>query len=144
MTRCSAVTRRGRRCKQKCCGPFKTCYTHSDDCPICLQKLGSGEVVDLPCGHYFHTECISKWGEHDHRCPTCRADIIKPKTLRIRRDVSAQVLGYEYIVQRVRDLYQHYSFTNTELHVSIHDERLFFRDAHTGEIIGCLFYNMDT
>jgi hypothetical protein len=40
-----------------------------DDCPICLN-----EKIDcvLPCGHYFHSRCISKWKCQQNTCPLCK------------------------------------------------------------------------
>lgn len=43
-------------------------------CAICLQTLQEGGMVrHLPCGHIFHSNCITKWflKKHD-TCPVCR------------------------------------------------------------------------
>jgi E3 ubiquitin-protein ligase RNF115/126 len=35
----------------------------------------SEEVKQLPCKHYFHTECINKWLQQRDACPLCNAGI---------------------------------------------------------------------
>lgn len=46
----------------------------SGACTICLEDFGAGEKVGrMPCAHYFHKECISKWlVEECNSCPLCR------------------------------------------------------------------------
>ena len=50
-------------------------HTHPvDDCLICYDPLGSPEpVTQLPCGHYFHTQCVDQLRHFSSRCPTCKA-----------------------------------------------------------------------
>jgi hypothetical protein len=44
-------------------------------CNICLEV--NNDSVVLPCGHFFHEECISKWLlEKSISCPTCRKDVL--------------------------------------------------------------------
>ena len=48
-----------------------------DMCPICMDKLTDKEVVELPCKHNFHKECIlnmvmSKEIDSELKCPICR------------------------------------------------------------------------
>jgi hypothetical protein len=33
----------------------------NDDCVICLNNLISSVCVSLPCGHYYHNNCITEW-----------------------------------------------------------------------------------
>ena len=60
---------------------LKTCkFTKSDDeevvCPICLEEFNENEtVIELSCKHTFHKDCIKKWFENNHSCPTCRKKI---------------------------------------------------------------------
>ncbi|OQS06648.1 hypothetical protein THRCLA_01318 [Thraustotheca clavata] len=47
------------------------------DCVICTNPQlvpGVGRVVELPCGHSFHTECIFDWFRRQTTCPLCRAN----------------------------------------------------------------------
>uniref|UniRef100_A0A7S1PGL7 RING-type domain-containing protein n=1 Tax=Percolomonas cosmopolitus TaxID=63605 RepID=A0A7S1PGL7_9EUKA len=52
-----------------------TFMTHhaTDGCTICLSDFECGECVTaLPCGHYFHTQCVGSWIDEHNTCPTCR------------------------------------------------------------------------
>ena len=52
------------------------------ECTICMDETPLGtQVTVLPCGHWFHGECIRLWlGEHD-TCPHCRQGIMpKPNS----------------------------------------------------------------
>lgn len=56
-------------------------YDPSDkdtSCVVCLEEFSSRDkqIKQLPCRHLFHRKCISKWLDHDLRCPTCRTDIL--------------------------------------------------------------------
>ena len=50
----------------------------SISCVICLEKISKeekgseGVVLQMPCLHMFHEECIRKWLKTSHYCPTCR------------------------------------------------------------------------
>ena len=47
-----------------------------DGCAICLNDYEVGvEVMQLPCRHEFHSECISKWLRTSRDCPFCRRDV---------------------------------------------------------------------
>lgn len=59
------------------------------DCSICMDEAEVGSIVtELPCGHWFHHDCIKAWlGEHD-TCPHCRQGIMprdEPNTSRPRQ-----------------------------------------------------------
>ena len=46
-----------------------------EGCIICHDFFKDQEVlVRLPCGHYFHADCISRWLKSNTTCPTCRFD----------------------------------------------------------------------
>ena len=49
----------------------------NSDCPICLESLSTKEaenqVIQLPCGHQGHEDCLSSWISLKHICPTCRS-----------------------------------------------------------------------
>lgn len=58
-----------------------TCCESRDDkivctsyvCVICQSNLESGEtVVNMPCKHKFHKECLTPWFKCNLSCPTCR------------------------------------------------------------------------
>jgi len=44
-------------------------------CSICLGKFSEGNVVSLPCNHFFHRECINSW-IHKNNCPLCREIVL--------------------------------------------------------------------
>lgn len=68
---------------------LKTLVAADDlDCPICLDKYqDSDELTQLPCQHYFHTECIRSW--KNSTCPLCRQPIAASTT--DRRNHSGRV-----------------------------------------------------
>jgi hypothetical protein len=45
-------------------------------CSICLEEFGSDERLKiLPCGHWYHTQCIDKWLVGHVDCPLCKRDV---------------------------------------------------------------------
>lgn len=66
------------KCKEKRAddeaGGLMTSYT---ECAVCLCDFEAGdEITQLPCGHFFHLDCVREWlTKHARTCPTCRADI---------------------------------------------------------------------
>ena len=44
-----------------------------DECVICLEELQSFSA--LPCGHCFHSKCISDWISKNMSCPECRVKL---------------------------------------------------------------------
>ena len=50
--------------------------THSDVCVICLDDiLEMNYILDLPCGHAYHSDCIYKWLCKRQVCPMCGSPI---------------------------------------------------------------------
>eukprot|EP00958_Prasinococcus_capsulatus_P028350 scaffold6659_cov401-Prasinococcus_capsulatus_cf.AAC.2 len=46
-------------------------------CSICIDTVSEGqEVLFLPCGHYFHSHCITHWLRLEGICPNCRQNVI--------------------------------------------------------------------
>lgn len=42
-------------------------------CTICIEEVATGTTVStMPCGHWFHFECIKRWLEQNGTCPNCR------------------------------------------------------------------------
>ena len=50
-------------------------------CNICLgNMMKDEEVMDLPCDHTYHYECINEYLEkYNYKCPCCRSEVGKPK-----------------------------------------------------------------
>mmetsp|Transcript_35843 Transcript_35843/g.83679 ORF Transcript_35843/g.83679 Transcript_35843/m.83679 type:complete len:383 (+) Transcript_35843:28-1176(+) len=54
----------------------KVRFTAKDtqQCSICLEAFEEGELLTaLPCGHFFHVECVAGWMQRATICPLCRA-----------------------------------------------------------------------
>jgi len=46
------------------------------DCVICKDEFQVEETVSqLPCGHVFHQECITRWLKMHNQCPVCRFEL---------------------------------------------------------------------
>ena len=47
----------------------------NDICPICIESF-ENDIVEYPCGHWFHPGCSLKWlgdrNDGNLKCPTCR------------------------------------------------------------------------
>eukprot|EP00834_Sanchytrium_tribonematis_P000860 NODE_17_length_48642_cov_1.199349.p24 type:complete len:265 gc:universal NODE_17_length_48642_cov_1.199349:3760-4554(+) len=63
----------------------KTTYALSHDdksveenlCPICLDYLNIEIMTQLPCYHYYHSECIQYWlTKKSSLCPVCKHDCL--------------------------------------------------------------------
>ncbi|KAL9242068.1 hypothetical protein vseg_016107 [Gypsophila vaccaria] len=47
------------------------------ECSICLENFVEGnDLVSLPCGHRFHTLCLSPWLKTCGECPYCRSCVM--------------------------------------------------------------------
>lgn len=45
-------------------------------CCICLAKYeDNDELRELPCSHFFHTQCVDKWLKINATCPLCKSEI---------------------------------------------------------------------
>jgi len=48
----------------------------SKSCCVCLSDYEAGEFVcQLPCGHVYHSSCITSWCAHHVTCPLCNFDL---------------------------------------------------------------------
>ena len=46
------------------------------ECPICQDGFADGAViVQMPCLHSFHEECLMQWLKRASNCPTCRLEV---------------------------------------------------------------------
>eukprot|EP00898_Chlorokybus_atmophyticus_P008330 jgi/Chlat1/8499/Chrsp80S07893 len=42
-------------------------------CPVCIAEYAPGdEVLTLPCMHFYHTNCITRWLSSNSSCPVCK------------------------------------------------------------------------
>lgn len=45
-------------------------------CCICLARyLDNDGLRELPCSHFFHTECVDKWLAINALCPLCKSEV---------------------------------------------------------------------
>ncbi|OQS04207.1 hypothetical protein THRCLA_03545 [Thraustotheca clavata] len=48
-------------------------HVTNTDCAICLSDFkGADVVMQLPCSHTFHSECVLPWLKEHNVCPSCR------------------------------------------------------------------------
>jgi hypothetical protein len=50
--------------------------TEKKECNVCIEAYRKGDyVIELPCKHLFHKECIKQWlCKEKINCPVCRHD----------------------------------------------------------------------
>lgn len=47
-----------------------------EECSICMATFdASMEIVETPCHHHFHLECLAEWCKSHGMCPLCRSDV---------------------------------------------------------------------
>ena len=45
-------------------------------CSVCKEELNIGDkLIDLPCNHYFHIDCLMPWLSQHDSCPVCRFEL---------------------------------------------------------------------
>jgi len=45
-------------------------------CCVCMCDYEESDMLKkLPCGHYFHSDCIEKWLKGHTACPVCKVDV---------------------------------------------------------------------
>jgi len=50
-----------------------------DECVICQDEYKNRErLITLPCRHYFHASCITKWLKIEKTCPICKDEVFGP------------------------------------------------------------------
>ncbi|KAF0720097.1 Aste57867_565 [Aphanomyces stellatus] len=72
---------------------------NQDECVICMRVLedGASPAVALPCGHLFHTDCISTWLNIRNVCPSCVTVLGSAYTGRYSfRKVATKLLLHEF------------------------------------------------
>lgn len=53
-------------------------HHHSEGCMVCMERMQPGDqgIQLKPCGHIYHTTCITTWLSFGNSCPLCRRLII--------------------------------------------------------------------
>lgn len=53
-------------------------------CSICLENFREEqEMIQLPCEHVFHENCIRRWLERNNNCPYCRRTLFERSNVNI-------------------------------------------------------------
>lgn len=48
----------------------------AEQCAVCRVEFESeDEVKKLPCGHYYHPECVGQWLQQKKICPQCNREV---------------------------------------------------------------------
>lgn len=51
-------------------------YGIENTCPICKEELLiKQKAINMPCKHYYHTNCIIPWLTEHNSCPICRVEL---------------------------------------------------------------------
>lgn len=67
-------------------------------CPVCLAEFEEGDVLlQLPCRHAFHAECIESWLKRHVTCPTCRCLLQPPREDSQHRPAGALGQGHQQL-----------------------------------------------
>ena len=58
-------------------------YPISEECSVCLDKMKNQVVAHTPCGHRFHSKCLSMCREYkkDASCPLCRSALTEAQMI---------------------------------------------------------------
>ncbi|XP_061997920.1 E3 ubiquitin-protein ligase BIG BROTHER [Rosa rugosa] len=58
------------------CGSFFSRKKSGERCVICQARYKRGaRQMKLPCNHFYHSECISKWLGINKICPVCNLEV---------------------------------------------------------------------
>ena len=51
-------------------------FGHEHNCSVCKDEFEINQnLINLPCKHTFHDECIKPWLKERNSCPTCRFEL---------------------------------------------------------------------
>jgi hypothetical protein len=46
-----------------------------EPCSICMEPLGVGKIMQTPCKHHFHKDCLTMWLDKNPTCPQDRINL---------------------------------------------------------------------
>ena len=100
-----------------------------EKCAMCFEEMGKpGECTKLPCGHTFHTNCISQLRESsiDNKCPLCRANL-PPGTLE------------EEVYEEERKHFKHNQKVYTGSHCVVLHSQIIYKQSGNESNVWCTY-----
>ena len=91
----------------------------SQECPICLEKIGKNNYVLTKCNHKFCTDCFLKSLNNNSSCPICREDIF---TFNKLKSISLEEL------KRLND--------------NLYFDKIFLKNFLTNEVLSIVEYSL--
>jgi hypothetical protein len=121
-----------KRCPKKEKSPNKKSKAKPKEiecCAMCIEDMNKQcECTKLPCGHIFHTNCISNLRDSSisNKCPLCRADL-PPGTLE------------EEVYEEQRKHYKHTQKIYSGRHCSVLHSQIIYKSTGAESSIWCTF-----
>lgn len=100
-----------------------------EKCAMCFEEMGKPcECTKLPCGHTFHTNCISQLRESsiDNKCPLCRANL-PPGTLE------------EEVYEEERKHFKHNQKVYTGSHCVVLHSQIIYKQSGNESNVWCTY-----
>jgi len=74
-------------------------FEKPDDCPICFEDMTKCKFP-LKCGHWAHTECVTRW---DDKCPICRKKYVlwDEHNTRSKRNNERELAKYGRLLEQI-------------------------------------------
>ena len=62
----------------------------AEECIICFYPLREANIVEVNCGHIYHSKCLKKWYARgvDQKCPICRTGKKVTRKISVRPKLS--------------------------------------------------------
>ncbi|GAX83157.1 hypothetical protein CEUSTIGMA_g10583.t1 [Chlamydomonas eustigma] len=107
----------------ECCQHWASCAA-GEPCTVCHETFEGGhQVLELPCKHCFHEDCILPWLKEHNTCPVCRHKLeVEEGSSEERegnRTQNGAVRRYIRLAQQVDDLGQQLASLQTAAQVQV-------------------------
>jgi len=58
---------------------YESLVEEAAECSVCFSDFTTEDrILQTPCGHHFHQECLEPWLVRQQTCPTCRTALAEP------------------------------------------------------------------